>query len=49
MLLEGICYQRGYIKKVSSQRGYLAKGGIQLKRGKPCLVEFSVVFVSLSI
>jgi len=24
----GICYQRGHIKKVSSQRRYLAKGGI---------------------
>ena len=31
MLLEGICYWRGYLKEVSSQRRYLAKGGIQPK------------------
>ena len=28
MLLEGICYWRGYLKEVSSQRRYLAKVGI---------------------
>ena len=44
MLLEGICYQRGYIKKVSSQRRYPAK-----KMKTFSLVEFSLAFVSLSI
>jgi len=35
ILTEEICYWRGYIKEVSCQRRYPAKGGIQAKRGEP--------------